>query len=292
MGVVSAKQLRASGFGAGAIKRRLRAGRLHRIHRGVYLVGHTAAPPGATEMAAVLSCGAGSVISHRSAARLWGLPFLASWRLPVEVTVAGRDPGRKRNIRIYRVGTLDSRDAGIVSGIPVTSPARTLVDLAALLPASALECVVAEAHVLELVRGADLLAQLKRSRGRRGVAMLRHLLSLENGPAVKRSEAERRMVRLIRAAAFPEPEVNARFQHVEVDFLWRRHRVALEVDGFRYHFHARAFERDRERDAALVASGFVVLRITWRQLLRNPEVVIARIAAALALRSVPSVHAR
>jgi predicted transcriptional regulator of viral defense system len=106
LGVVSAAQLRAAGFGEGAIKRRLCAGRLHRIHRGVYLVGHVVAAEGATEMAAIVASGAGSAISHRSAARLWGLPSLASWRTPVEVTVPGCDPARKRAIRVYRVGDL------------------------------------------------------------------------------------------------------------------------------------------------------------------------------------------
>ena len=283
LGVVSGAQLRAAGFGEGAIKRRLRAGRLHRIHRGVYLVGHVVAAEGATEMAAAVACGAGSVISYRSAARLWGLPSLASWRTPVEVTVPGRDPGRRRGIRIYRVRCLDPRDVRSVLGIPATSPARTLVDLAAVLPMGAAEGAIAEARTQRLVRDRDLFDQLKRSRGRRGVAVLRQLLALERGPALTRSEAERRIVRLFRAAALPEPEANARIQRMEVDFLWRSQRVVVEVDGYQYHSHARAFERDRERDGILVANGYAVIRITWSQLVQNPEAVIARVAAALAL---------
>jgi very-short-patch-repair endonuclease len=199
------------------------------------------------------------------------------------VTVAGRDPGRKRNIRIYRVADLDARDVQIVAGVPVTSPARTLVDLAAVLPTVQLECAVAEALAQQLVRERDLLEHIQRARGRRGIAALRQLLSLERGPALTRSEAERRLLRLVRAAALPEPEANVRIHRMEVDFLWRRQRVVVEVDGFRYHSNGRAFERDRERDATLVASGYVVLRVTWRQLVRNPETVIARVAAALAL---------
>jgi very-short-patch-repair endonuclease len=285
LGVVSARQLHAAGFGEGAIKRRLRAGRLHRVHRGVYLVGHAIAAQGATEMAAVVACGSGSVTSHRSAAHLIELPSLASWRIPVEVTVAGRDPGRKRNIRIYRVAELDPRDVQSVAGVPVTSPARTLVDLAAVLPIAQLECAIAEARAQRLVRERDLLEQMQHARGRRGIAALRQLLSLERGPALTRSEAERRLIRLVRAAALPEPEANARIHRMEVDFLWRPQRVAVEVDGFRYHSNARAFERDRERDATLVASGYVVIRVTWRQIVRSPEAVIARVAAALALGS-------
>jgi very-short-patch-repair endonuclease/predicted transcriptional regulator of viral defense system len=283
LGVVSAAQLRAAGFGEGAIKRRLRAGRLHRIHRGVYLVGHGVAAEGATEMAAIVACGPGSAISHRSAARLWGLPSLASWRTPVEVTVPGRDPGRKRAIRVYRVGDLDARDVRSALGIPATSPARTLLDLAAVLPMGAIEGAIAEARAHRLVRDRDLFDQLKRSRGRRGVAALRQMLALERGPALTRSEAERRIVRLFRAAALPEPEANVRIHRLEVDFLWRPQRVVVEVDGYRYHSHARAFERDRERDGILVANGYAVIRVTWSQLLQNPEAVIARVAATLAL---------
>ncbi len=257
---------------------------MHRVHRGVYLVGHAVAAEGALEMAALLSSGRGGVISHRSAARLWKLPSLASWQRPVEVTVPGRDPGRKPGIRTYRVRALDARDVRTVRGMAVTSPSRTVLDLAAILPIEALECALAEARALKLVRDRDVADQLERNRGRKGVAALRRVLDLERGPVITRSAAERRFAALLRAAALPAPEVNVRINRLEVDFLWRRQRVVVEVDGYAYHAGRHAFERDRERDGILVAGGYVVLRLTWQQLISRPEAVIAKIAAALAVR--------
>jgi very-short-patch-repair endonuclease len=116
------------------------------------------------------------------------------------------------------------------------------------------------------------------------VAALRRVLELERGPVITRSKAERTLAALMRAAALPTPEVNARINRLEVDFLWRTHRVVVEVDGYAYHAGRRAFEQDRERDAILVAGGYAVLRITWRQLTSRPEAVIAKIAAALAAK--------
>lgn len=283
--MVSARQLHAMGFDGGAIKRRLRAGRLHRVHRGVYLVGHAAATEGAAEMAAVLTCGEGSVVSHRSAGRLWAFSSLARWHTPIDVTVPGRDPGRKPDIRIHRVRRLDRRDVRRVRGLPVTAPARTLLDLAAILPQKVVESLLVEARAQGLVYAREITAQLERNRGRRGAAALRRVLQLERGPALTRSEAERRLVRLLEVAALPFPMVNAKVARLEVDFLWRPERVVVEVDGYTYHSNKRAFERDRARDAVLVAGGHAVIRITWQQLVETPEAVIARIAAALAVRS-------
>ncbi|MGH7502884.1 MAG: DUF559 domain-containing protein [Longimicrobiales bacterium] len=284
-GVVSARQLREAGFGESAIKRRLRGGRLHRLYRGVYLVGHAVAAEGAVEMGAVIACGNGSVVSHWGAARLWGFASHASSNLPVDVTVPGRDPGPKRGIRVYRVRHLERRDVRSIRGIPVTSPARTLLDLAAIVSSDVLECAMAEARVRKLVSDRDIADQLERNPGRRGASRLRRLLDLERGPALTRSEAERRLAALLRAASLPAPETNVRVNSLEVDFLWRKQRVVVEVDGYAYHSNARAFERDRERDASLVASGNVVIRFTWRQLTGRPEAVVARVAAALALRA-------
>jgi very-short-patch-repair endonuclease/predicted transcriptional regulator of viral defense system len=284
-GVVSARQLHVAGFDGSAIHRRVHAGRLHRVHRGVYLVGHAVAADGAAEMAALLSSGDGSVVSHRSSALLWRLSANESWRTPVEVTVPGRDPGVKPGIRAYRVRALDRRDVRRVRGVPVTSPARTLLDLAGILPLEVVESAFAEARVRKLVSDKAVAEQLERGRGRRGAAALRRLLDLERGPALTRSEAERKLVKLLRAAALPAPEVNAWVGRFPVDFLWRGPRVIVEVDGRAYHSSARAFERDRERDAILVSGGYVVIRITWRQLIASTKAVIARIASTLAVRA-------
>lgn len=287
-GVVTAEQLRAAGWSPATIKRRLRAGSLNRVHRGVYLVGHSVAAEGAAEIAAILACGGGSVISHRSAARLWKLAEFVAWDGPVEVTVPGRNPGRKEGLRIHRVDSIDERDVRYLGGIPATAPARTLLDLAAVLHRGDIEPSFADARCRGLASDRDLADLLGRSGGRRGARALRRLVQLDRGEGLTRSEAERRLVALVRAAGLPTPNTNAPLRGFRVDFLWREQRVVVEVDGFAFHSGREAFERDRERDATLVASGYTVTRVTWRQLVARPEKVIARIAAALAVRSVTS----
>lgn len=285
-GVVTAAQLHTAGFRRAAIKHRLSTGRLHRLHRGVYLVGHPVAPEGAAEMAALLACGRGSVISHRSAAKLWKLRAFIAWDRPVEVTVPGRDPGGKPGLQVHCVAAFDRRDLRHAGNIPTTAPARTLLDLAAVLSFHDLEPSFADARARGLVLDRELTELLDRNRGRRGVRPLRRLFRLGQSGGLTRSEAERRLLALVRLAGLPAPEANALVRGFEVDFLWREQRVVLEVDGFAFHAGKGAFERDRARDATLVASGYTVTRVTWRQLVARPEAVIARIAAALAIRSI------
>jgi very-short-patch-repair endonuclease len=281
-GIVTRRQLMAAGVGPVAIKRRRRAGRLQPIHRGVYAVGHSVLVDGAREVAALLACAPGAVLSHLSAAYQWRLlPYPAN-QTPVDITVVGRQPRRTRGIRVHRVRALDRRDLRIRDGIPLTSPARTLLDLAAGIEGEVLERAFAEGQALRLVRPRDVQEQLARNPRRRGAPALRHLL--DSGPSHTRSEAERRLLRLIRAAELPRPQVNARVGAFVVDFLWPEHKLAVEVDGFAYHSSRAAFERDRRRDASLAAGGYTVLRVTWRQLVDSPEAVVARIAAALAAR--------
>lgn len=281
-GVVARRQLLALGLESDAIKRRLRAGRLHSVHRGVYLVGHEAAPAGALEMAAVLACGAGAVVSHRSAARLWKLLPYPAASTPGEVTLVERDAGVRSGIRPHRVRTLPRRDVRTVNGIPTTAPARTLLDLAAVVSPDELDRAFAEAQVRRLVNTRALTDQIERNPGRRGLRGLRGLV--EAGPAPTRSRAERLFLRLIRDAELPSPQVNSKLGPDEVDFLWAEHRLVVEIDGFGSHGNRRAFERDRVRDAKLAAAGYTVMRVTWRQLVARPEAVAARLAAALAIR--------
>jgi very-short-patch-repair endonuclease len=257
------------------------------LHRGVYLVGLPVAPMHAAELAALLACGPGSVVSHRSAARLWGMATRAARSAsdPVEVTVAGRNPGSKPGLLIYRARRLDRRDVRCVDGIATTAPARTLLDLATVFPIDDLEVVYADAIARRLVQPTELAEVLDRSRGRRGAEAVRHLNGLALGAGLTRSEAERRMLAVLKAAALPQPQANARVGGYEVDFLWREQRVIVEVDGYAFHAGRASFERDRERDAALVARGYVVLRVTWRQLVARRDAIVARIAAALAMRS-------
>ena len=287
-GVVSRSQLLARGVARSTIQRRLRAGLLRSLHRGIYLVGHSKPERGTWELAAVLACGDRTVVSHRSAAWMWGLlPYPAKPR-PVDVTVSGgREAARRAGIRIHCVRSLDRRDTRSLNGIPATTPARTLLDLATLLPPHLLERVIAEAEVRRLVRRRDLLDQLERNPGRRGTRVLRGVLDLDGGPAFTRSNAERRLLRLLRAAELPIPRVNSRVGRYEVDFVWSEQRLVVEFDSFRVHSPRAKFERDRQRDAELAAAGYTVIRVTWRQLVDSPEAVVARIAQALAVRGDP-----
>ncbi len=163
--------------------------------------------------------------------------------------------------------------------LPVTAPARTLLDLAGVSPLHDLERALAEARVQRLVTDRALREALDRAPGRSGTATLRALLEAE--PTLTRSEAERRLRRLILDGGLPPPETNVRLLGFEVDLVWRGAKLVVEVDGHAFHAHRAAFERDRKRDQALVAAGFRVIRVTWRQLEREPLAVLARIAQAL-----------
>jgi very-short-patch-repair endonuclease len=277
-GVVTRAQLVAAGVRRGSINHRIAAGRLHRIRRRVYLVGHPVPPRFACEMAAVLACGESAVLSHRTAALLWLLPCDAARQ--IDVTVPGRDPGTHPGIRVHRVRRLNPLDVRRCQRMPITTPARTLVDLAEVLPLRTLERALSEAQIRRLVRPRQLLDVLERSPGRRGAGALRELL--DHQPAFTRSEAEARLLALLRAAGLPPSSVNTRIGNYEVDFLWRPDRLVVEFDGYAYHSSRTAFERDRTRDAELQARGYRVFRVTWRQLVEEPEAVIARIAQALA----------
>ncbi len=244
--------------------------------------------PGAQELAAILACGPGTVISHRSAAALWGLA--GSFSDEVEVTVVGRRSRSRQGLRVHRVDGLDARDRRLRRGIPITAPARTLLDYGARAQPDELERAIAEASALRLVTESQIQGALERSPRRPGAAALRAELGRERGPQWTRSEGERRMLRLLREARLPQPLSNVRIEGWPVDFLWPEYKLIVEVDGYVFHSHRRAFERDRPRDAAHVSAGYVVIRLTWRQLKEEPLVVVATIARALGLSSSRAAH--
>jgi very-short-patch-repair endonuclease len=236
--------------------------------------------PLARETAALLACGEPSLLSHRSAARIWSL-------LPgdpedgIDITVVGRHCRPKETVRLHRATEIDSRDVRRRHCLPVTSPARTLIDLAAESSLRELEDAVAEARVKRLVRDGELEAAVKRAGRRRGATRMREFLRAEGGPAITRSRAERQFRRLLRDAQLPQPKLNVRVDGREVDCVWGQERVALEVDSWQFHGHRRAFERDRHKDMALSDAGYHVIRITWRQFTEEPLLLIAHIARAL-----------
>jgi very-short-patch-repair endonuclease len=228
-------------------------------------------------MAAVLACGDGAVVSHRSAAHLWALLPYPAPQHPIDVTVPSRHSRLRPGIRVHRVDRLDPRDVRTHNRVPVTTPARTLLDLAAESP-RAFEQALAEAETRHLVTHRHLEAVLERNARRPGAGVLRAALARDASPAWTRSEAEERFLALIRKAGLPAPETNVRLGPYEVDFLWRPERLIVEVDGFRFHSSRAAFERDRLRDAELQTNGFRVIRVTWRQLADQPEAMLARLA--------------
>ena len=278
-GLVHRDQLHEMGLGRGAIAHRLARGRLHRFYPRVYLVGHPVPPLLARETGALLACGPGAILSHATALARWGIvePPLAM----LDVTVVGHRRRSFDDVRVHWVRALPRADVRRRDRMPVTSPARSLLDWAIVATLRELEQAIAEARARGRVREGELEELVGRSTGRRGVAVLRDLLSREAGPAFTRSEAEERLLRLIRKARLPEPECNVRIAGHEVDFLWRSSGLVVEVDGYAFHGSRAAFERDRRRDADLQAAGLTVARLTWRRLVDEPEAVVAQLARAV-----------
>jgi very-short-patch-repair endonuclease len=278
LGLITAAQLKSAGIGRGSIARRVANGQLHRVFRGVYLVGHPVPLPGAIELAAVLACGDGAVVSHRSAAALWGLA-----RAPdvVEVTVVGRDCRAREGLRVHSVERMSARDRGQRRGIPITSAARTVIDFAATAGYRETERAIAEACALELTTEAQILAAIEHAPNRAGVALVRSILGQPGGPRRTRSGGERALLGLIRAARLPVPATNVPLLGFTADYLWAEQRLIVELDSYPAHGHRAAFERDHRRDVVHRDAGYEVLRFTGRQLDAEPFYVVAVIARAL-----------
>jgi very-short-patch-repair endonuclease len=262
------------------IERRVQSGRLLRVHRGVYQTGAVAGAY-ARAMAAVLACGGECRVSHRSAAvllepRPWGDSVE-----PVEVTMQRRNRRRISGIRVHLTRDLAPDEVTTVQGIPVTTPTRTLLDLGECLGFRELEQALALAERNGQVAREEVRAMVRRHPRHRGARVLRRILDDDLPAAFTRSRAEEIMLALIRKAHLPAPELNARLLQYGVDFLWRGQRLVVEVDGMAYHGSAWAFVEDRRRDAALMAAGYRVLRVTWPDLTREPEAMLVRLAQAL-----------
>lgn len=276
-GIVTRTQLRVAGFSDDVINHRIRTAHLSRIHRGIYLVG-VVPPPCARELAACLACGPHAVLSHRSAGALWGIVKMRRRRI-VEVTIP-RGYRRRPGLRVYRTGTLLPDEVTRLKGVPITTVVRTLYDLAGWLPRRPLERAVAEAIALGLTTVGEVRAMADRQGGRRGAGRLGAVLG-PGEPVWTRSEAEERFLELVRRGGIRVPAVNTRVAGHEIDFYWPTEGLAVEVDGFAYHTSPSAFERDRRRDAELVAAGVRVVRVTWRQITEEPRAVVRRLKGAL-----------
>jgi very-short-patch-repair endonuclease len=273
-GIIATAGLLDAGLSHDAIAHRVAHGWLIRRHHGVYLVGPLTGPF-SEEMAAVQAIGEDAVLSLHASAALWRIRAKVDG--PIDVSVAGRHARSRPGIRVHNVRVLERT---IHHDVPVTTPAWTLLDLAATLAPGDLARTVEEARVLRLVTDGEIRALLTAHPRRHGTRALAAALGDE--PRLTRSEAERRLLRLIRRAHLPLPETNVHVLGHEVDALWHDQRLVVEIDGFAAHGTRAAFERDRARDAHLVAAGHRVIRITWRQLADTPERTVAQLAAALA----------
>jgi len=249
-GVVGAAQLLALGLRPGAIKRRAQRGRLHRVHRGVYSVGHEALSDRGGMIAALLAAGPGAALSHRTAAHLWGL--LPSMPPFVDVTLTDRTPRQRPGLCIHRAAALDT---GMRDGMRVTTPLQTIAQLSG--------------------RDADRA---------RSEALVRRLVprAADDHAQPTRSALERALLPALAAAQLPAPRCNQRVLGHEADFVWPRQRVVVETDGWQAHGHRRAFEHDRALDARRQAAGYATLRFTYRQVVEETVLVVVRIAQVLA----------
>jgi very-short-patch-repair endonuclease len=284
-GVVSLRQLTVAGIDRHVVYHRVRIGHLHPIHRGVYAVGHSALSSEARWMAAVLACGQprpvfdgetttildfwGAALSHRAAASLWKLLPLGDG--PVDVSIRGCSGRAKRaGIRLHRSRSLLPAAVTVRSGIPLTTPARTISDLRRAVAVKGRKRLVMPRELRRAIRQADVLG-------------------LPIGDEEKRdhtrSDLERDFLRLCRRWRLPEPEVNVRIGPHLVDFLWRDSALIVETDGYDYHRGRIAFQDDRARVLDLRARGFDVIRVAEKQVNEEPRRVVEVVGAALRVRA-------
>ncbi len=281
-GHVTRAQLLAIGLAKSTIQNRIRSGRLIPVHAGVYAVGHAPIYPLARASAVVLACGPGALLSHRSAASLWG--FYRDWETPLEVTIPVRR--RRPRIRTHQSKSLAPADRTRTLGLPVTSPARTLLDLAPRLTDDQLRRMIDDARHERRATAARLQELLDRCPTHPGAPRCRAIVEDPAGPT--RSELEARFLALTRAHGLPTPRVNARIDGREVDALFADERLIVELDGWEFHRDRGAFEADRERDARHLKAGYATLRITWTRLCDHPGQEAARLDAVLRARRKPS----
>jgi hypothetical protein len=279
-GVIAQRQLVGLGVGRGTIHRWQESGRLHSVHAGVYSVGHTRLTVRGRWMAAVLACPEGTLLSHGDAAALWDL--LAAGGARTHVTVPSPGTRRRGGLVVHETAKFEPEECAIRDAIPVTSVARTLLDVAESEP-HRLPRAWDAAERLRLLDVRAVERTCERGHGRRG---LKHLLPLvaDRTRVVgdTRRALEARFFELCRQYGLPLPSCNVLVEGFLVDALWPGQRLIVELDSWEFHRERRAFEEDRARDAALMAAGYRVVRITWRRIADDPAEVAALIRRLLA----------
>jgi len=278
-GNVTITQLRASGLSDREVRRRVEKGALKRRHTGVYAVGHVPQTRESRWMAGVLALGSGAVLSHRAAGALWGI---VDGAVETEVLVSSGTGRAKRDGIVVHRAPLRPEDVVRRRGIPVTSLLRTLLDLAAVQPPDQLERSFEQAQVHHHLAPELLAVEVLCRRRYRGSRRLRHLLAEAVDPAKVRSVLELRFLKMCGAQGIRRPLVNERVGPWMPDFLWTTEHVVVETDGRRFHHTAAQRRKDREKDAYLRAQGFTVIRLTWTEVVEQPDATGARVRAALA----------
>jgi very-short-patch-repair endonuclease len=283
-GVVSLAQVNALGVSSDATRKRVSSGRWHRVYPGVFAIGHAPLTRDGHYMAAVLACGPGAGLSHRSAADKLGLR--ATHRSRIDI-ISPRRPGRRHaSIDAHTSRTLLPRDIKNVDGIPCTTIARTLLDLAAILPRRTVERAIDQAEILQLLDTKAIQDVLDRTHGHQGNAPLHSILNDHlPGSTPTRNDLEEAFLQICRTGGLPQPEVNAHipFEPIpyQADFLWREHQLIAETDGRDTHTTRQAFEHDRKRDQQLMLAGFRVVRFPWQQVTQEPSTVEKTVRALI-----------
>jgi very-short-patch-repair endonuclease len=283
-GVVARRQLEAVGVTLSMLRARLANGGLIELHSGVYAVGHRQLRTEGHRLAAVLALGPGAVLSHREAAALHGLR--PSNRSRVDVMTTRRIRVRRPGIDMHHTATLDADDVVTIEAIPVTTVARTLVDLAHVVARDSLAKALREAEHLRVADLGEIHAAMDRTRHRPGPghANLRAVLEehRRRGIQLTRSILEDRFLKLCDRHGIPRPRTNAYVEGREVDALWPAHKLAVELDGWARHKDRHAFQRDREKGNAIMQAGYRLLRFTHDDVVRRPAATATQIAAFLA----------
>jgi len=284
--VITLSQLEEQGLTVQAVHERLVAGRLYRIHQSVYSLTPDVMTQRGRFMAAVLACGPDAVLSHRSAAFLWGL--VDKWVEPIDVTAPNRRGRSPDGVAAHRDGSLQPIDKTKLYGVPCTSLSRTLLDYAGVAPEWELRRAVAQAEVLGVLDVEVMRSTLRRGRRRRGVARLRLVIdSLHPQTKRTRGDLERLFLGMCIRAELPQPEVNIWLdvpggKALQADFLWRDSRLIVEADSREFHDTASAFEYDRKREQRFQSAAWRVCRCTWAQVEREPQRLAATVRALLA----------
>ena len=280
-GVVGRQQLLELGLGESAIDRRLRAGRLHSVHRAVYSVGHRVLGVDGRRWAAVLACGPCAAVSHRTSAAAWGIRSSASATIDITIGPTGRV--KRPGIRLHRQRYRVPDEFAHLGGLPITTPARTLLDLAAGgLRERPLEAALDRAEWLRLIDFAELKRLLARYPTRSGSPSLQALLSRYAAGSIKtRSVLEELALKLCDAHGLPRPKINCSVEGKVRDFYWPGCRLVVEADSYAWHRSPSALNDDRERDVRLMLRGYRSLRFTWEQVTQRREYVAGALLRAL-----------